>query len=314
MLITVAVCTRNRARSLARTLAALAAMAPPGCAWEMLVIDNASTDDTRAVVAGFSGRLPSLRCEGEPRPGISHARNRAVAAARGGHIAWTDDDVVVDRGWLASYARAFARWPEAALFGGRITPVLLPPAAAWMRDNLALLGHLLAARDFGPAPLPLTMDRLPYGANCAVRTEAQRRFAYDPTLGPAPGQRRGHDETAAFEAMLAAGCTGWWVPDSRVEHMIGPERQTPHYVRRYFAAAGETEAHRHGTAGVRLLGVPRWLWRRVLGGRLCYRLARLTAPPEVWLPHLIALAHAEGTLRYWWRADGPGKPQPPRLQ
>jgi len=302
MLVTVAICTRDRAASLARTLAALAAMAPPGCAWEMLVVDNASTDGTREVVAGFADRLPSLRCEREPRPGVSHARNRAVAAARGDYIAGIDDDVVVDRDWLAAYARAFARWPEAALFGGRVVPVLLPPAPAWMRDNLGLLGHLLAARDFGPAPLPLTTDRLPYGANCAMRADTLRRFAYDPALGVAPGQRRGHEETAVFEAILAAGGTGWWVPESRVEHMIGPERQTQNYVRHYFAAAGETAAYRYGTAGVRLLGVPRWLWRRVLDGRVRYRLARLTAPPAVWLPRLIALAEAEGALRYWWRA------------
>lgn len=299
MLITVAICTRDRAASLARTLASLAAMAAPGCDWEVLAIDNASRDATPGVLAEFAGRLP-LRRVAEPRPGISHARNRAVAAARGGWIAWTDDDVVVERGWLAAYARAIERWPDAALFGGRVTPVLLPPVTGWMRDNQALLAHPLGLRAFGPAPLPLSAaaGRLPFGANFAVRLAEQRRFPYDPALGVGPVPRLA-EETAVFEAMLAAGCTGWWVPESAVSHMIPPERQTLAYLRRWYAAAGATDAHRHGTAGPRLLGVPRWLWRRAAEARLRYHLARLTAPPAAWLPHLAALAQAEGAIRYW---------------
>jgi hypothetical protein len=157
-------------------------------------------------------------------------------------------------------------------------------------------------REAGPAPQPLSLadDRLPFGANFAVRTAAQRRFPYDPALGNGP-LRRLAEETAVFEAMLGAGATGWWVPDSLVEHLIPPERQTAAHIRRYFAAAGATAAYRHGTPGRRLFGVPRWLWRRLLTGHLRYRLSQLTAPPEVWLPHLIALAQAEGAVRYWWK-------------
>lgn len=297
---TVAVCTRDRAASLARTLASLAAMAPPGGAFEVLVVDNASADATPRVLADFAARLP-LRVAAEPRPGLAHARNRAVAAARGGWIAWTDDDVVVGRDWLAAHLRAAARRPDAALLGGRVTPVLLPPVTPWVRDNLALLAHPLGAREFGPAPLPLSQDRLPFGSNYAVRAEVQRRFPYDPGLGAGP-LRRLAEETAVFEAMLAAGHGGWWVPESAVEHMIGPERQTVAAVRRYFAAAGATAAYRRGDPAPRLFGVPRWLWRRLAEAWLRYRLARLGAPPEVWLRALIALAQAEGAIGYWRRA------------
>ena len=304
MLITVAICTRNRAASLTRALGSLAAMTAPGCAWEVLVVDNASSDATPAVLAEFAGRLP-LRCEHEPQPGIAHARNRAVAAARGHWIAWTDDDVAVSHDWLAAYARAFARWPDAVLFGGRIEPVLLPPVTPWVREHAALLAHPLGLRALGPAPLPLSVaeDRLPFGANFAGSTAMLRRFAFDPTLGTGP-LRRLAEETAVFEAMLGAGGTGWWVPDSVVEHLVPPERQTPAYIRHYFAAAGATAAHRYGTPGHRLFGAPRWLWRRLLTTHLRYRLSRLTAPPSVWLPHLIALAQAEGAIAYWRHAAG----------
>jgi glycosyltransferase involved in cell wall biosynthesis len=297
--LTVAVCTRNRAASLARVLASLAAMAPPGMPFEVLVIDNASTDATPRVLADFAARLP-LRSAAEPRPGLSHARNRAVALAGGAWIAWTDDDVVVGRGWLAAYARAAACRPGAALFGGPVAPVLLPPVAPWLRDNLGQLAHPFGLRAFGPAELPLSAaeGRLPFGANFAIRAEVQRRFAYDPGLGAGPLERLA-EETAVFEAMFAAGGSGWWVPEAAVEHMIAPERQTIAYIRRYFAAAGATAAYREGDAGPRLFGVPRWLWRRAAGAALRYRLARCAAPPSIWLRHLIVLAQAEGAIRYW---------------
>jgi hypothetical protein len=305
MLVTVAICTRNRAASLARTLECLIDMAPPDVPWEVLVIDNGSTDNTPQVLAGFVGRLP-LRWETEARAGISHARNRAAAAAQGAYIAWTDDDTLVDREWLATYARAFARWPEATLFGGRIEPVLLPPQTRLFRDHFGLLTLPLGARDLGPETRPLDAREVPFGANFAVRTAEQRRFPFDAGLGKGPSQLRLAEETAVCEAMLRAGCSGWWLPDSRVRHLVPPEQQTLAHVRRYYVAAGETEAYRYGAPGPRIFGVPRWLWRRLLQRSASYHLTRQTAPASVWLPHLIALAQAEGAVAYWRRAARAG--------
>jgi glucosyl-dolichyl phosphate glucuronosyltransferase len=85
------------------------------------VIVHTSTDHTVDVIREYVGRLP-VRWEFEPRPGKSNAQNRAIDFAKGDYILWTDDDVVVDAGWLTAYVGAFRRWPEAAVFGGRITP------------------------------------------------------------------------------------------------------------------------------------------------------------------------------------------------
>ena len=248
MRITVVICTRNRAESLARTLKSFVDMAPPTCSWDMLVVDNGSSDDTGKVIASFADRLP-IRGHVEPKAGLSNARNCAVAVAQGDYMAWTDDDVLVDRQWLIAYQEAFARWPDAALFAGRIQPVLEEPCVPWFRDNLALVGGALALRDFGDEPLPLQVaGYLPWGANFAVRTREQRQFLYDPELGVAPGRRRLGEETAVFNAMLQAGCKGYWVPDSRVRHLIGKDRQTIRYLRNYYAAVGETTGTRGGKA------------------------------------------------------------------
>ena len=76
--------------------------------WEVLVVDNGCADHTDAVIEAFAGRLP-IRREFEPRRGHTPARNRAWMPAKGEYIVWTDDDVVVDPGWLAALCGAFCR-------------------------------------------------------------------------------------------------------------------------------------------------------------------------------------------------------------
>ena len=97
MRVTVAICTRNRAGSLEKTLDSLAAMTVPvDTSWDLLVVDNGSVDRTSEVIDSFSESLPA-RTVVEPVTGLSRARNAAVAAATGEYIVWTDDDVSVHR-------------------------------------------------------------------------------------------------------------------------------------------------------------------------------------------------------------------------
>ncbi len=216
---------------------------PAGLEWELLVVDNGSLDDTPGTIARFAGQLPIARIW-EPNAGLSRARNAGVAAARGRYIVWTDDDVLVSHQWLAAFVEAFAAHPEAAIFAGRITPVLEPPTPEWFRKAVPDLHYLLAARDFGDIAVPLSAadERLPFGASFAVRMAEQRHFLYDPDLGVAPGRRRGGEEVGVALAILAAGHSGWWVPRAEVRHLIASDRQTTVYVEQYYAAMGESWA------------------------------------------------------------------------
>jgi len=245
--ISVAICTRNRARQLSEMLETAAAMrVPPGLAWEVLIVDNGSTDNTPQVVEGFAARLP-IRRVFEGTPGLSNARNKGVAEARGAYICWTDDDVLLDPDWLAAYAEAFAEHPEAAVFGGRVMPVLQPPTPGWFMEvqRDGTLDNLLAKRDFGAQGrvLSLTDGRsLPYGANYAIRTADQRKCLYDPRFGVSPDHKRLGEETRVFAALGEAGEIGWWVPGAKVNHIIPATRQTIRYALQYFMSAGETWA------------------------------------------------------------------------
>ncbi len=290
MRVTVAVCTWNRARLLDATLAAMRKLAvPERVEWEVLVVDNASSDETPSVCRRHQGALP-LRCAFEPRQGLSHARNRAVAEARGDLIAWTDDDVLVEDQWLTAYARAEREHPDVSFFGGPVRAWFETEPPPWLPAGLPVIETAYAIRDFGGAPFPFEKGgRLPFGANFAVRAAVQRRHAYDPDLGRLGSVLRAGEESALLEGLLDRGYRGLWVPDARVRHFVGRERMTLAWVRDFYRGIGHSDVV--ATAATAL---PRWVrwWRRadcalrgsVKGGR--YRLRRRLAPTQSWIRDL----------------------------
>jgi glycosyltransferase involved in cell wall biosynthesis len=304
MIVTVAICTLNRAESLRRTLGSLAAMRlPDGLDWEVVIVNNGGTDHTDAVIADFADRLP-IRREFEPQRGLSRARNRAIDSAQGDYIVWTDDDVIVDPVWLAAYIEAFRRWPGAAVFGGPIIPRFAPPAPSWLIEGEHHLHDMLSFRDFGDADLALSIaeKRLPFGPSFAVRSAEQRIHRYKTNLGHGPNQRRRGEEIDVVERILKAGATGYWVPPARVQHCFNRNQQTVKYIWSFYVSLGETDAFQNGFPAVHgplWFGAPRWLWRRLAEKWLHYHVHRVISPANVWLPHLKASAFVWGTIRYW---------------
>jgi len=301
-MLTVAICTRNRSDSLARTLQSFTKLTiPPGIEWELIVVDNGSTDNTQAVLSQFTQLLP-LRSVIEPNPGLSNARNRAVDEARGDYIMWTDDDVIVDKNWFASYVEAFHKYPDAAVFGGKILLILEPPTPNWFQEYISILRSSLAYRDFGDVPVPLSIvdERIPYGANFAIRTQEQRAMKYDPRLGVAPYQSRLGEETTVICKILEGGASGIWVPGSIVQHCIPPARQTTRYIFQFHRAAGETMAFTEGRFDVPFIfSAPRWLWRRMMTRFLRYHWDRLTASPDKWIKSLYEYGQDRGAIDYF---------------
>jgi glycosyltransferase involved in cell wall biosynthesis len=117
--VTVAVCTRNHATKLPECLDSIAALDYPSHLLDVVIVDNAPEDDsTRDVVARYAG----FRYVCEPRPGLDWARNRAAIESQGEVVAYTDDDVSVDRGWVRAIAEAFREEPHAMCVTGLVVP------------------------------------------------------------------------------------------------------------------------------------------------------------------------------------------------
>lgn len=241
--VTIAVCTRDRPVELERFLASATRLAiPDGLSWELLIVDNGSAGGIEDLARRFRHRLP-LRVVAEPRAGLSNARNRAVAEARGRYICWTDDDVLLGADWLSAYAAAFRRHPEAAVFGGPIAALFDQPSPRWVRASMAgtpLPGAFAQLDIRREEPILDPREQSPWGANFAIRTVEQRQVAYDPLLGRSPHHARVGEECDLIVRLFDRGASGFWVPDAIVQHRIPLDRQTRRRAWAYFNSVGQT--------------------------------------------------------------------------
>ena len=171
--------TFNRADSLKRALAALLRQTADPASYEIVVVDNNSTDGTAQMVALLDDRR--VRRIAEPQQGLSYARNAGLAAARADIVAFTDDDVEVAPDWIETIVRTLGRHPDIDGLGGRVLPAWEQGRPRWLtRDHwgpLALQDHGDARRVFDrTAPIGLI------GANVAFR---RRVFDRVGTFSPA---------------------------------------------------------------------------------------------------------------------------------
>ncbi len=295
--VTVAICTWNRAALLDQTLAAMRAMEiPDGVEWELLVINNNCTDDTDEVIARHQAQLP-LRRILEQRQGLSNARNRAVQEASGELILWTDDDVLVDPGWLAEYVAAADAWPEAVFFGGTIDPWFAVEPPRWIERNLHRLEAPLVIRQLGNDTRPIrSPDDLPYGANMAMRRAAFDTASFDPDLGVSGTAQLRGEETELMKALISQGYTGVWVGSARVRHYVRAERLTTRFVWRNFHGAGRTRVQLgHDRDAATVFGIPRYQIRQYL----CSRLKSWLLSPwknEAWIRSFADAAYRRGII------------------
>jgi glycosyltransferase involved in cell wall biosynthesis len=259
--ITVVICTYNRAALLRRALGSLAAMrVPPDLGWEIVVVDNNSSDDTPAVVreAADRGGLP-CRYLFEGRQGKSHALNAGVRAAAGEIIALTDDDVLVHEGWLAAIRRAFAE-NDCLAAGGRIVARWSHPRPRWYVDSGPhKLTTVIVEYDRGDVLRPV--QEAPFGANQAFRRAAFERYGmFDTRLGRVGARLTSGEDTEMCQRLLDAGETILYIPDAIVYHPVEAERLRRRYFRSWYWHAGRSSMHVAGACR-RWLGVPRYVIR-----------------------------------------------------
>lgn len=298
MLYSVVICTWNRCDLLRQTLEQMTRIrAPDGARWELLVLNNNSTDATEAIAKSFESRLP-LRYYFEPKPGKSNALNLAIREAKGDYLLYTDDDVLVAEDWMIEYAAAFQRHPDVAIFGGAIDPWFEGEPPAWLPTVLPIVESAYAIRRM-PVDAPessMVANFLPFGANLALRKAEQERFLYDPKLGPnADTQMRG-EETAVILKMLESGIKGVWAPRARVRHFLPKHRQTEGFLRGVYHGLGKISGRRMKERGESGLGSRAGLRWQCLTGQVRYALGKGLGSPSIWIKGLRHSSSAEGRL------------------
>jgi glycosyltransferase involved in cell wall biosynthesis len=259
--LSVVVSTYNRADVLPRALESLISQDLDPGRYEIVVVDNNSTDQTRHVVESFGGRSPNVQYVFEARQGIAYGRNTGIRTAGAPIIAFTDDDVRVSGNWAATILAVMAAHPEVACIGGKVLPSWQGAWPAWLtREHWAPLALL----DYGETPLYITAER----RLCLITANAAYRREVFGQIGMfAPHMSWLSDHEILVRLWHTRGQGLYW-PELTVTADIVPQRLHRRYHRHWhrrhgrFTAIMHDEEFERTTIG-RFMGVPAHLYRQV---------------------------------------------------
>lgn len=236
-MMSVLLATHNGADTIERTLTAMSRLDPPAGGWKLVVVNNASTDATGALVRKWRDRLP-LEYLIEPRLGKAKAINTALAHAEGDLIVMTDDDVLPDKNWLTELRRVSDRFPQCAIFGGAIMPEFDKFPTPWPMPTPWLTVLYAQTPEYAEGEIE---PRDVSGANMMIRKsvyEAGHRF--DESLLVGKHGLMGDD--SEFVARLGRqGYKVGFAPDARVLHIINQEQLSWRWMFHRFLRHGRAE-------------------------------------------------------------------------
>jgi glycosyltransferase involved in cell wall biosynthesis len=238
-LITAIICTRNRARLLDLCLRSVLRQTVPRGQYEVLVVDNGSSDDTPAVCAGHAAA--GVRCIVEPVAGLSRARNTGWREAQGPVVGYLDDDGQATEGWLAGALSAFHDvQPVPAWAGGPIDLDWHARPPAWLD---APLQECLGVLDLGDRPRWLAPhERLGGGNSFFPRALLAELGGFDERLGRVNNLLLSGEETQLQRRIEAHGGRLYYHPDIRMRHDVPVERVQPSFFYRRYYWGGITDA------------------------------------------------------------------------
>jgi len=256
----IVICTHNRAGLLARSVRTALDEART-CGAEVVVVDNASTDDTATVLPRLRERDDPLRVLYEPRLGLSAARNRGLAEVRSAVAVFLDDDAVPRAGWLAAHLGLYNA-PAVACVGGRIAVQLPAARPPWLTPPLE---KALTAYDLGaPTRRYCPGDEYPCGANVSYRVStAQALGGFSLLVGPRGDRLLQHDDTDLCCRIERAGGEMMYAHEAVVDHHVLPERLVPGWFLGRHWEHGQSGAvfHLRNFGPRRALGRLRWHYR-----------------------------------------------------
>ena len=242
--ISVVVCTRNRAGWLRNVLTDLTSQEAAADPWEVLVVDNASTDDTGRTVAEFASRHSTVRGVRELSLGLSFARNRGWREARGRYVGYLDDDCRVPGPWIG-VAMDVVQRVSPAVFGGPYRARCEEPRPPWFKDEYESHVQGDTARTLGEAEF---LD----GANVFFRRSLFESLGgFDENLGM-KGRRVAYGEETEMMRRIRRALPGesvYYEPRLCVDHLVPPHKMTLRWRAR--------ECFMSGRSSLQTFGAPR---------------------------------------------------------
>ena len=231
--VTAVICTRNRSSFLRKCLISLQRQDAAEGSYEILVVDNGSTDSTAETVKEFRND-PRIRYVYEPVAGLSRARNTGWRNARGSYVGYIDDDATAADTWVTSVIAVFLELsPEASWVGGPIELDWEIPGPAWIDEELMVpLGYV----NWGQIPRSLLrQERLGGGNSAYPKRVLQDLGGFDERLGRGKNDLLSGEETQFQKKVEENGGFLYYHPGVKIFHWVGRERIRPSwFYRRYY--------------------------------------------------------------------------------
>lgn len=265
--VTAAICTHNRAAYLGKALESLLTQTLDASRYEVLVVDNASTDDTKRVAEAARRRAPNVRYVHVPELGVSHARNASWLEARAPFVAYLDDDAIAHPDWLERALHAFDNTrPEPGAVGGKIEPIWEKARPPWLSDALA---RALTVVDWSEDPCPVEPDQWLVAANLVIpRRVLEEIGGFRTDLGRRGNQLLSNEENLVRLEIEANGYVCWYDPRMVVRHHMHESRVSKRWFRTrlYWQGVSDARMRKHLTDHSRAW----WVYR---GARSLLRLS-----------------------------------------
>lgn len=308
----IVIATYNRADDLRATLNSLRALTPDG-PWEVIVVDNNSSDHTRDVVTEAAPAFPApLTYLFEPQQGRSPALNAGIRSARGDIVVTTDDDVRVPADWITRAGDGLERL-GCDYVGGRVLPIWGGPRPDWIPDHGGKQWAVIALLDYGPDAIEFGR-RVPLGVNMAFRRSAFARAGlFDPDTGRRAGTLLGQEVREWCIRARRSGVHGYYLPEMTLQHIIPAARLHKSYFRRWFYWRGISRARLYQRSGLdmespeqttldfstvpHVLGVPRYLFRKAARTIALWARDSLRGRPVEAFEHELWLCFFAGIVR-----------------
>lgn len=226
-IISVVVCTYNRADLLPGCLESLAEQTLDKSIYEVIVVNNNSTDNAQGIAEEFAGKQPNFRVVVETKQGLSHARNRGYREAKGDYVAYIDDDARADVRWVELILDALESVkPEPVVVGGTILPWYEKKPPDWFMDDYEI-------RSWGDAKHFLEPPRAENGfsgSNMTFRKSILEEFGgFSADYGVVGNVLRLGEETELFSRIYKKHPLFWYDPAIQVEHLVPARNMSVSY-------------------------------------------------------------------------------------
>ena len=293
-MISVIICTYNRDKYIYNVLKSLALGTLEHSAYEIILVDNNCTDNTRSEVDHFCNVFPqvTLRYFVETNQGLSHARNRGIRESKGDILVYVDDDATVNPDYLKTYADWFAAHPETDAAGGPIIPHYETGSEPkWMTYFIKrlLTGYLY----FGDKAKPFPGQNYPGGGNAAYRSRVFEKVGlYNVELGRNGDSLGGGEEKDIFDKMKREGMQFVYLPQAILYHSIPGYKLEADYFNRLTAGIGQSER-------ARTLRIGKSSYRK----RLLSELKKWCATIVLWCFYLITFRPGRGNMLIRFRRN-----------